>query len=157
MGKRKISKEIALFKVKAICSLQEKCSYDIKEKLIKWQLSETQVNGILKQLINENYINDERYAKAFANDKFKFNKWGKQKIKYVLMKKDISDSVIQKAIDEIDSDEYYKLVKDELQKKRNSIKGKNIFELKSKLIRFASSRGFEPDVLYPAIESILKE
>ena len=70
-----ISPEKALQRAQALCARQERCSHDIRLKLRQWKLSNADIEKIVKQLIADSFINDERYAKMFVRDKSKFNKW----------------------------------------------------------------------------------
>lgn len=139
----------------ALCSQQEKCCIDIIQKLKIWKLSDKDIDKIIAYLVKEDFINEERYAKAFVNDKFKFNKWGKQKIKFALLQKKLSENVIEKALNMIDIEEYKLLIEKEVRKKMASLINDEPVKMKEKLIRFAISKGFEPDLIYPVVNSIL--
>ena len=145
----------ALTKVMAICSGQEKCQWDIEQKLKKWNLPLADINKVIKQLKKEKFIDELRYAKAFANDKFKINKWGKQKIKYALLQKQISENTIKKALEDINNKEYTQILENEINKKLSSLKGNDTAKKKEKLIRYAISKGFELEMIFPIVNSIL--
>ena len=155
--KRKISKNEAYNKAMALCSMQERCIFEINEKLVLWGFGEKDMAEITSKLKKEDFINEERFAKAFAKDKFRFNKWGKQKIQFALRKKKISDQNIQIALNEIMDDDYFDIIKDELYKKYKSLNQRNSLELKGKLFRYGSSRGYESEILYKVINSIMNE
>ena len=156
-SKKKISKKVAVNKAMALCSMQERCISEIKDKLNLWGIGEKDITDIILKLEKENFINEERFAKAFTKDKLRFNKWGKQKIKYALRNKKISDHNIQIALNEIINEDYNCIVKNEIQKKYNSLNQKNSPEIKGKLLRYGSSRGYETDILYKVINSIMNE
>ena len=147
----------AVLRVKKICSNQEKCSQDIHSKLNNWGLPAEKADKIIKILVEENFINEERYAKAFVNDKFKFNKWGEIKIKTHLISKKISESAIKSALGNIDIDEYINLLKDILKKKKEGLKYKNNYELTGKLIQYAFSKGFDIDTTKETIKQLTDE
>ena len=98
---------------------------------------------MLERLETEKYIDDERYCRAFVNDKFRFAKWGKMKIAQGLYMKKIPSDVAWRHLNEIDEEEYLSILRDLLASKRKSIHAKDDYELNGKLMRFAVSRGFE--------------
>ena len=105
-----ISEEQALSKLMQICSRQEKCKSDIRQKLRTWNIFDKPAETIIETLENENFINEERFATAFAKDKYRFNKWGKLKIKFQLSSKKITDSHISIALSEIDENQYLLII-----------------------------------------------
>lgn len=140
----------------AICSRREKCSYDILTKLNQWELNEVDAEVVLMQLIEEKYIDDERYAHSFVRDKFRFNKWGKVKITHHLRLKQISPEVIQSALCEIDDSAYEETLQGLLSEKNKNIKAVNQYDRKAKLFRFVQARGFEMDAIYPLLDKIIQ-
>lgn len=141
----------ALSKIQAICSKQEKCSFDVLKKLQEWEISEDISQKIIKSLILDKFVDDERYSKAFVKDKFRFNKWGKIKISMQLRLKKIDTEIISMAIQEIDDNEYKSFVESELKKKRKSIKDTDPYAVKNKLFRFGQSKGIEADDIMKVI------
>ena len=137
-----------LTKAMQICSRKELCASDVETKLESCGTAKVDAHKILNILLKENFINEERYAKAFVNDKFKYNKWGKIKIASHLKAKRIPSAIISLALDSIDNDQYIKTIEALLKSHKKSIKAKNDYELKAKLIRFGLSRGFESSLLY---------
>ena len=144
----------ALTKAMQICSRRELCISDVEKKLESWEVAKTDAQKILDFLLKENFINEERYARAFVNDKFNYNKWGKIKIASHLKAKRISAATISLAFDSIDNDQYIKTIAALLKSHKKSAKAKNAYELKAKLIRFGLSRGFESYLLYEIVGDI---
>ena len=144
-----------LQKMKLLCSKQEKCTNEIEMKLAKYNFTKQEIQKIIMILSGNNYINDERYAISFAHDRLKFNKWGKIKIEHQLKLKRIKDIHILKALGSIDSSEYAQIIKSELLKKSIRIRTSNAFEIKSKLMRFGQSKGFETELLFNVIDELL--
>ncbi len=142
-----MDKKTALNRLMNICSSKEKCSFDILQKLTDWNLPFNEHKEILQQLISDKYIDDKRYAAAFANDKIKFSHWGKIKVAYALRQKNIPQQFIDYALSLINSNEYFKIITDEIDKKAKTVKAKNIYDKKTKLLRFGQSRGYELDIL----------
>jgi regulatory protein len=138
----------ALSKAMAICSRSEHCNSDIRSKLQMWGVGETDIEGIISELTRENFINETRYAEAFVQDKFRYNKWGKVKIRDGLKMKKIPGEIIKIALDSIDEETYRKTIEDLLSVHRRLVKAKNQYDLKGKLLRYGLSKGFESDLLY---------
>jgi regulatory protein len=141
-----------LSKTMALCSRRELCVSDIQAKLESWGLGMAESEKIIQRLIKENFINEERYASAFAKDKFRYNKWGKIKIGFQLKSKKIPATVIKEALDTIDDDTYISVLKDLIKNHKRGVKARNDYEMKSKLLRFGLSRGFESSLLYNLLD-----
>lgn len=140
-----ITEEEALNRMAAYCSTAEHCQSEVCEKMQRWGLSYDAIDRIIKRLIKEKFIDEERYCRAFVNDKYRFAKWGKLKISQALYLKKISSTVYYPFLSTIDQEEYLAILSDLIAAKRKSIRAKDEFELNAKLIRFAMSRGFEMD------------
>lgn len=138
-----ITETEALSKVAAYCSTAEHCRAEVSEKLQRWGLPYDAIERILERLENEKYIDEERFCRAFVNDKYRFAKWGKVKIAQALLLKKISYDVCRRFLNEIDEEEYLSILDSLLLAKRKSVHAGNEFELNGKLMRFALSRGFE--------------
>jgi regulatory protein len=136
------------------CSISEHCKSDIKTKIKRFELSDNEFEDLLKALELENYLNEQRYSNAFVNDKYRFSKWGRQKIRFSLQQKGINRTSIESALEIIDEKEYSKIIHDLLLQKKRSIKAASNFELTSKLTKFCLSRGFEYDCILPQIKLI---
>jgi regulatory protein len=134
--------EQAIHRLAALCSRREMCVQEVCQKLTLWNFSEKDQKKIIQHLQNEQFLDERRFCKAYANDKFKYNQWGIQKIKYELKKKQIPDHLIQEAIAEIDPKENMEQLRRLLETKRKTLKGKNEYEINQKLIRFACGKGF---------------
>lgn len=135
-------------KAAAYCAASEKCTFDVLKKLSDWEAPEDSREEIINRLKAEKFIDDERYTRAYVNDKFKYNKWGKVKIRYHLRHKNIPDGFIYNALDEIDETLYTSILEDLLNTKQKSVKAKSPYDKKVKLVRFASGRGFEPELIF---------
>jgi len=154
---RKMTKEEALHRCASYCSLAERCVSDVAKKLEKWELSQEEQNGILQRLQKEGFLNEERYCRSFVNDKVKFARWGKNKIVYALRAKGVSEEWIGKAIATIDPADNETILETLLRQKLKSVKGKDAYEIRNKLIRFAAGRGFELSSIYKCLESIVQK
>lgn len=140
---KEINVEEAFNRASSLCATTEKCAADIMEKLRLWGASEEDCEAVIQRLVELNFIDEERYARAFVKDKFRFNKWGKVKIAMQLRHKKISESIILAVLEEIDEEDYLRTLHELLQQKARSLKYKDQYDKQAKLYRFALSRGFE--------------
>jgi regulatory protein len=138
----------ALGKAMALCAGRELCISDIATKLTSWGITGKNIEIITATLVKEKFINEERFARAFANDKFRHNKWGRIKISYGLRMKKIPESIIKEAIAEIPDEKYLSVLRELIEAQKKKTSAKNSFDLKAKLARFALSRGFESYLVY---------
>ena len=109
---------------------------------------------IIGVLISEKFIDESRYASAFVRDKFKYNKWGKVKIAAHLRAKKLPSDVIKSALDSIEDEQYKKSLCDLIESHRRSVKAKNQYDLKAKLLRYGLSKGFESNLLYDILNDL---
>ncbi|MDR1865356.1 MAG: recombination regulator RecX [Bacteroidales bacterium] len=138
-------------KIMRWCARKEYSRQDILQKLVHLGYSHEDASTIVALLVENNFIDDYRYAKACANDKFHHNKWGYRKIACMLKMHGIEDPVILEALESIGADEYMQLLRKELKKKRKTIKTGTPEEIRAKLHRFATGRGFDSDIVYLAM------
>lgn len=139
------------------CSAKECSTFDIKRSLQRMSLPENQISGIISLLQKNRFIDDKRYARSFINDKLKFNKWGKNKIAFVLQQKDIDRQIVNDIFEEISDENLTDELKPLLEKKAKSIRGNTIFEKRNKMIRFALGRGFEMRDIVNVVNQIFSE
>ncbi len=145
---KNIGAEKALQKIRHFCAYQERNHREVKEKLYSFGLYKTDVEALLSQMIEENYLNEERYAITFAGGKFRIKKWGKTKIKFELQQKKVSAYCIKKALSLIEEDEYKKTLNLLAQAKMKDLKSeKNIFIRKKKLQNYLVGKGYEFDLV----------
>lgn len=152
-----ITKEEALSRAMHICSRQEKCLSDIRKKLHDWKLNEKYIPEVLNTLVEDKFIDEQRFAGFAVKDKFRLNQWGKIKIGYHLRQKQLAEQIIQEALASIDDREYEEMLRDLLARKKRSLKESDPYKLKAKLLRFAASRGFEQSMVYDHIDQLLKD
>lgn len=151
----KLSEPQALNKIAAYCSRAERSEFDVRKKLITWELEEEAVKRIMDRLRKERYLDNTRFARSFINDKLKFNKWGKAKIIFELRKRQISESVYTPILEELSGDEFEEQLIHILSVKAKSVKARNEYEKKTKLIRFALGRGFQMDMAIRCVNKLL--
>ncbi len=127
---------------------------DLRRKLHDWGASPGDADAIIARLKRERYLDNERYARAYCRDKLRFNGWGRIKIAFMLRGKGVEQEYIDAALAEIDEEQYVAILDDALAAKAKTLSGKPDEQLRASLLRFASSRGFEPRLIFPAIERI---
>lgn len=135
------------------CAEAEHCEKDVRLKLFKWQLPQEEVDDIMEKLRRDNYLNDARYASSFTNDHLKFNQWGRNKIRYSLIEKNIPEHEIEKALAKIDEDDYINLLKSLLNTKAMEIADEPAPEKMNRLYRFAIGRGFEEEIVREIVKT----
>lgn len=147
MEKRKhiYTEQEAYQKLSALCAMSEQCCHDVQQKLKQWEVAEDMAERIVAKLVKEKFIDEERYARAFVRDKFRYNHWGRVKIEHELKLKRIASRHIEQGLEELKEEDNLETLRQLIEKKRPSVKGKNEYEIKVKLIRFALGRGFEMD------------
>ena len=144
----------ALLKATEICSRSEKCGLDIELKCREWQLSSEDTCRLVDYLLQDKFIDPQRYANSFVNDKFKFNKWGKIKLAYSLRMKQVEERFIRMALDNLPDQAYRAVLLDLLSAKAKSLGAEEAYTRKGKLLAFAQGRGFEVDLAVKLLERI---
>jgi len=143
-------------KMAQLCSRSEQCSADIRKKMIAYEIKDELVEEIIEKLKAEKFLDDERYVKAYVSDKFRLNKWGKIKMRYYLKAKGLSNNVIEKGFLEIKEEQYIKVLISTLKEKAKTIKSGDKFDKMGQIIRFAQSRGFEPEMIHRYLSEVVK-
>jgi len=149
--KKKYSPEQAWSKALKWCAYQERSQQDVRDKLYDYGLHEREVEELISRLIQEGFLNEERFAIAFAGGKFRILGWGKVKIKLALKQKRVSDYCIKKALSQIDDKAYIEKLKKVVLKRSKEIKEKDTFKRNYKLAQYALSRGFEQDIVWSIV------
>lgn len=144
-----------LEKIKHYCAYQERCHSEVRHKLLELKVYGNDLESIMAILIEENFLNEERFACAFARGKFYFKKWGKNKIKHELKAKHISTYLIQIAMKEIDDTDYENTLHALAEKKLETLQGeKNIFVKMSKIKNYLLQKGYENDLVYEVMKKM---
>jgi len=143
-----------LHKAASYCSISEHCVSEVELKLKTWGLDSDKTNQIIDRLIDEGFINENRFCLAFTKDKFLFNKWGKIKISYALKQKGLDAKLISSALNTIDEGQYEEMLSEILKSKLKTIKWEYEYEKMGKLFQFAQSRGFESAVIDKVVRTL---
>lgn len=150
--KKEMTGKQAYQKLTDLCARSEHCQHEMIEKMRQWGVSEEEQAEVMSRLVSEQYVDDERFARAFIYDKIRYNKWGRRKVEQALWMKRIDDSISKPILDEVDDEEYLSILRPMLKQKRKAIKAKSEYELTMKLIKFAMGRGFTMDIIKQCIE-----
>ncbi len=149
--KKEYSFDELLSKAASYCAISEHCISEVDTKLRKWDVDEENRDKIISRLIEDDFINEVRYSRAFVSDKFRLNKWGKIKISMALVAKGLPKDIINEALKEIDEGEYNEMLATILKSKLKTITYNYEYERQGKLFRYAQSRGFETHVIDNAL------
>jgi len=150
--KQPLTYKEAYAKATDLCGRSEKCAFDLELKCLEWQLSGEESSKLISVLVKDKFIDHQRYATSFVNDKFRFNKWGKIKLAYALRQKQVEDRYIREALSNLPEDAYRKVLLDLLSAKAKTIRDTDAFTRRGKLLAFAQGRGFEIDIAIKIIE-----
>lgn len=145
--------KVALAKAEHYCGYQERSQQEVRNKLYEWGLWEAAVENIISLLIEGRFLNEERFAKAYVQGKFKQKGWGKIKIKQGLKLKKVPDVLIKKALLTISGDDYLKMLERLLEKKDKAITEKDARKRQYKLQQYAFSRGYESDLVLDVLKA----
>jgi regulatory protein len=146
-----MTKEQALQKLKHYCAYQERSHSEVRDKLYQLGVWKKDHDEIIASLIENDYLNEERFAIAFAGGKYRVKQWGRVKIKYELKQKQVSEYCIKKAMKQIDEQEYRKLLQELADKKYASLKDEQYLVRKKKTMDYLMSRGFEMELIKAAL------
>jgi regulatory protein len=154
--RKQLTKEQALQKLRHYCAYQERCHVEVKEKLYSFGLRKQMVEESMAQLIEEDYLNEERFAIQFAGGKFRMKQWGQVKIKHALKQKQVSDYCIKKALKELDAADYEKTLHKLAKQKWDTIKGEgvNLFEKMAKTTDYLLQKGYEPELVRQVVQQL---
>jgi regulatory protein len=143
----------ALVKAEYYCVYQERSQQEMRDKLYELGMYPSGVEQVISHLIADNFLNEERFAKAYAQGKFKMKAWGRNKIKQGLKLKRVPDKLINKALQQIDGDDYLKTLEQIITKKQEQIHESDSFKRRYKLQQYAMSRGFESDLISDVLKA----
>lgn len=146
-----------LLKAESYCVRGERAPLDVVRKLESWsegRIDQNETDLIIARLMEEKYLDVERYVSAFISDKVKFNRYGPIKIRYALREKGIDDSAINDALNNVEEEEWIEILTALLTQKQRSIRTDNPYEIRDKLFRSAYSRGFPSTLINRALRRI---
>jgi len=158
MKRPSLSYDKARKKIWAYCAYQERCHKEVRNKLSEWGIWGDWQDELLVDLIENNFLNEQRFAIAFVGGKFRQKKWGRNKILRALKEKDISDYCIRKAFEsEVNEVDYMNTLEQVIQKKARLTKEPNVYKKKQKLAQHAMRYGFESHLIWEVLNNEIEE
>lgn len=151
----KVTEPQALKRMAAYCSRAERSEYDVQKKLVALELDEEEIKRIINRLRKEKFVDNERFARSFINDKIRFNKWGETKIRYELRKRNIPEAIFNPILKELSNEAFEPQLLHILKVKANTIKVKSDYDKRNKLIRFALGRGFPIEMVIKSVNKLM--
>ena len=132
----------------SFCAYQERTQQEVRDRLAEWEVTGDEAELLIAELIEQNYLNEERFARTFAGSKFRVKSWGKHKIRQHLKQRGITGHNLETAMKEIEPDDYRQRLAELLEKKKRTLRDENPLVLKQKLARYAIGKGFEPELVW---------
>lgn len=154
---KKYSPQEAGQKIQRYCAYQERSHQEVRTKLFTYGLSSVEVDRIIVELIDQGFLNEERFARAYAGGKFRMKKWGRLKITHGLEAKGVAPNCIKIGLKEIDNDDYEASLKEFLETKAGEITMDNLYARRDKISKAAVQRGYEPDLVWKFLKEILPD
>lgn len=147
--------EEARQKIFRYCAYQERCHSEVRNRLYTYGLYRHDIDTVITGLITEGFLNEERFAKAFAGGKFRMKQWGKLKIQIELELRGLTQNCINIGLKEIDDASYVKTLESLIVKKQSQLEVENTFILRDKIAQFVIHKGYEPEMVWSTIKSII--
>ena len=152
---RKYPPQEVFARLESFCAYQERCSYEVLKKIREWGYEDGEASTFLNRLIENHFVDDERFACAFVSGKFRFKKWGRIKLRYELNSRKISKEIIKSAIEQLDPEEYSRTLEELAERKWKETKGRDRWDKRYKVMRFLASKGFESDLISEIMEKLI--
>ena len=143
-------------KLEHYCAYQERCHQEVKQKLVSMHMIPEAIDVIMIHLLEHNFLNEERFAKAYVRGKFKIKAWGRRRLIFQLKQKDVSKFNINQALEEISDEEYIGVFNDLTEKVAHTIKETNKLKKKKKFIDYFLYRGWESHLVYEKANELIK-
>lgn len=157
MSECKYSFSEATIKIESWCAYQDRCTFEVEQKLTSWNISLEQQSEIIKHLLSNRFLDDKRFVESFISGKFKIKRWGKIKIKHHLIQKRIDKVSIQEGLKTIDLDAYLETMKHLAQKKFLEKKVKDdLWAIRRRVSTYLASKGYETDLIHDVVAEVVK-
>ena len=157
MKQSSITREEALGAIQRYCAIQDRCHKEVRNKLYQMGIGRDWVEEIISELIREDFLNEERYARSFARGKFRVKKWGRRKIAQHLRMQEITDYCIERGLDEIDDNEYAETLTALIEAKMRTLAHRPPLDRLSKVSTYCLNKGYEKDLVYTLAKAVLPE
>lgn len=154
MLKKPITEKEALVRLSGLCVKAEHSSGEMLQKMRQWQLPDDARQRVLQQLVEQKFVDDARYARAFVADKIRYNGWGRRKIEQALLMKGVEEGVFAPVLDAVDDEEYLAQLRPLLKAKWRQITAASNYERSCKLIKFAMGRGYTLDLIRKCVDNV---
>ncbi len=154
--KKYTSKEDGLAKLQKYCAYQDRCHKEVRTKLLDLGIYGDDLEEIIAELIAEDFLNEERFARSYARGKFRMKKWGRMRIRRELKIRNISEYCIKKGLSEITEEEYEAVLSRLLTRKNEILKKSSLFERRKKLFNYAYSKGFEANLIQSFVKDLTR-
>jgi regulatory protein len=154
---KKYTSQQAKEKIQGYCAYQERSHLEVRNKLFSYGLYSSEVEEIISNLITDGFLNEERFAKAFAGGKFRMKKWGRIKIIHAMEGKGISKNCIKIGLKEIDEGTYLETLRELLTSRSENLQDENPFSAREKISKFAMGKGFEPELVWKVLREVLPD
>lgn len=151
LSSKRITPEEALIKLQRYCAYQDRCHQEVRGKLLDMEIYGDTLEAIMAELIAEDFLNEERFARSYARGKFRLKQWGRLRIVRELKKRAVTDYCIRKALGEIEEEEYRRTLEALLARKLRETGEADAFQLRGKMARYAIGRGFEPELVWAVV------
>jgi regulatory protein len=155
--KKNLTVQEAKDRIQRYCAYQERSHLEVRNKLYEFGLMRDEIDEIIMHLLSENYLNEERFAKAFAGGKFRLKKWGRIKIVNALEAKGLTKNCIKAGLKEIDEEDYEKTLSLLLEAKSENLSEENVFVKRDKLSQYVIGKGYEPDLVWRTLKRIIPD
>ena len=157
MSECKYSFPEAIIKIESWCAYQDRCTFEVEQKLTSWNIPLEQQSEIIKHLLSNRFLDDKRFVESFVSGKFKIKRWGKIKIKHHLIQKRIDKVSIQEGLKTIDLDAYLETMKHLAQKKFLEKKVKDdLWAIRRRVSTYLASKGYESDLIHDVVAEVVK-
>lgn len=155
--KKYVSRDAALLKLQRYCAYQDRCHLEARRKLLDLGIYGDDLENILTDLIADNFLNEERFARSFARGKFQQKGWGRQRITQELKQRQISAYCLRKALEEINEQDYQQCLREIIQRKNEQWGTLPPFERRGKIAQYAMSRGYETELIWEMVNQVVAD
>jgi regulatory protein len=155
-GLKRLTPVEAKQKIGRYCAFQERSHQEVKDKLFEYGLNSSEVDAILTQLITEGFVNEERFARAFARGKFRMKHWGRVKIIHELQRRGLTSNCIKAGLREIEDSDYRDGLAEILSRKASQIADADIFVRRDKVAKYAIQKGYEAELVWELVKELMK-
>ncbi len=138
-------------KARRYCAYAERCSFDVRQHLTRMGADDATTEAVIRMLCADKYLDNQRFATLFALGKLNNNKWGKVKIRAELLKREIAQHIIDKAVTAIDEDAYLLCLQQHVQRKTKELERNQTSNIKEKVATYCMQKGFEKELVFAAV------